>query len=106
VNVTIVEPGYFRTEFLTAGSLGLPENEIAAYEEVRASLQMHTQQINNNQPGDPDKAATAMIDITGVVNPPLRLALGEDAYAMISAKIDALRAELEQWKAVTVSTNL
>jgi len=106
VNVTIVEPGYFRTEFLTAGSLGLPKNELVAYEEVRTSLQLHTQQINHNQPGDPDKAATAMIDITGVANPPLRLALGEDAYAMIHAKIDALRAELDQWKAVTVSTNL
>ncbi len=53
---------------------------------------MHTQQINRNQPGDPDKAATAMIDIAGVANPPLRLALGEDAYALIHAKIDALRA--------------
>ncbi len=106
VNVTIVEPGYFRTEFLTAGSLGLPQNELAVYEEVRTSLQLHTQQINRNQPGDPDKAATAMIDITGVANPPLRLALGEDAYALIHAKIDTLRAELEQWKAVTVSTNL
>jgi len=106
VNVTVVEPGYFRTEFLTAGSMGLPQNELAVYEDVRASQALHSQQVNHNQPGDPEKAAAAMIDITGETNPPLHLVLGEDAYALAHAKIDALEAELELWKAVTMSTNL
>ncbi|WP_332368116.1 SDR family oxidoreductase [Spirosoma telluris] len=55
INVTIVSPGYFRTDFLTATSIGVPSHPIDAYEAVRASQQAHQTQINGNQPGDPKK---------------------------------------------------
>lgn len=106
VHVTLVEPGYFRTDFLAAGSLGVPANAIDAYAEVRASQDAHTTQVNGNQAGDPEKAAAAMIDITTVEMPPMHLFLGEDAYNMAYVKIEALKADLERWKAVTISTSL
>lgn len=104
IKVTVVEPGYFRTEFLTSGSLSIPQNQLEAYQSVRDSQQAHQQQINGNQPGDPEKAVAALIRITNEANPPLHLFLGQDAYDLAHEKIEAVRNDLETWKAVTVST--
>lgn len=105
INVTIVSPGYFRTDFLSATSIGVPSHPIDAYEAVRASQQAHQTQINGNQPGDPEKAVLALIQVASEANPPLHLFLGQDAYDMAHAKINAVTNELENWKAVTVSTD-
>jgi len=105
VKVTVVEPGYFRTDFLTAGSFVTPKNSIADYQKVRDSEALHQQQINGQQPGDPAKAADAMIRITGEANPPLHLVLGEDAFGLAQTKLAAFSEELENWKSVSVSTN-
>lgn len=104
VNVTLVYPGYFRTSFLTGDSMGLPKNPIADYEEARQSVIAHQNEINGNQPGDPEKAVDALIKISNEENPPLHLFLGEDAYNMAHAKIEEVQADLEKWKSVTVST--
>jgi NAD(P)-dependent dehydrogenase (short-subunit alcohol dehydrogenase family) len=104
IKVTVVEPGYFRTSFLTNESMGLPANAIDAYAAVRESVRMHQEDINGNQPGDPEKAVAAMIDITNAENPPLHLFLGADAYDMAYKKIAAITADLETWKHVTVNT--
>ncbi len=104
INVTIVEPGYFRTDFLTAGSLGVPSRQIEAYATVRETQQAHQREINGNQPGDPQKAVTALIQLAAEANPPLHLFLGQDAYDLAYAKIEAVKNDLERWKHVTVST--
>lgn len=104
IHVTIVSPGYFRTDFLTSTSLGVPTQPIEAYEAVRASQQAHQAEINGNQPGDPEKAVSALIHIASAENPPLHLFLGQDAYDMAYAKINDVQTDLETWKAVTVST--
>ncbi|MEZ0538119.1 oxidoreductase [Fibrella arboris] len=104
IDVTIVSPGYFRTDFLSASSLNVPSRQIDAYEAVRASQQAHQSDINGNQPGDPAKAVRALIEIASVANPPLHLFLGQDAYDMAYAKIQAVQHDLENWKGMTVST--
>lgn len=104
VNVTLVYPGYFRTGFLSADSMGLPKNPIADYEEARQSVLAHQNEINGNQPGDPEKAVKALIQISKEQNPPLHLFLGEDAYNMANAKIEEVEADLEAWKAMTIAT--
>lgn len=104
INVTIVEPGYVRTDFLSAGSLGVPRQTIDAYEAVRQSVTMHQRELNGNQPGDPEKVVAALIRVATEPNPPLHLFLGQDAYDLAYAKIDAVRNDLETWKAVTIST--
>ena len=104
IKVTIVEPGYFRTEFLSSGSLNVPRQPIAAYEAVRQTQQAHQDQINGNQPGDPQKGVAALIQIAQEANPPLHLFLGQDAYDMAYVKLNAVTADLENWKPVTLST--
>jgi NAD(P)-dependent dehydrogenase (short-subunit alcohol dehydrogenase family) len=104
IKVTIVSPGYFRTDFLASGSLAVPAHPIAAYQSVRDTQQAHQEEINGHQPGDPEKAVAAVIDIAAADNAPLYLFLGEDAYGMAYQKMDAVKEELEMWKEVTVNT--
>jgi len=104
IRATVVYPGYFRTSFLTGDSLRVPENPIAAYTAVRSSQEMHEQSINGNQPGDPEKAAAAMIHVAESEQAPLHLFLGEDAYNLAQTKIDLVETELENWKSTTLST--
>jgi NAD(P)-dependent dehydrogenase (short-subunit alcohol dehydrogenase family) len=104
VRVTIVEPGYFRTDFLSSGSLRLPADKLDAYALVRDSEAQHQEQIRGNQPGDPVKAAEAIIRIAAEPNPPLHLLLGEDAHDLAASKLQALADERSRWKALTLST--
>jgi len=105
VHATVVYPGYFRTDFLTSGSLGTPQNPIAAYQSIRDSQAAHEQQINGNQPGDPLKAAKVLIQVSEAENPPIHLFLGEDAYQMAHQKMATVQQELQQWQGVADATN-
>lgn len=105
IKTTVVLPGYFRTNFLSAGSFVTPKQEIAAYQDVRDSQDQHQQQIDGNQPGDPEKAAEVLIQVAEMPEPPLHLLLGQDAYDLASNKLASLNAENEAWKDLIVSTN-
>ena len=105
VNATVVYPGYFRTEFLSNDSLGLPKNQIADYEEARKSQELHQTDINGNQPGDPEKAAEVLIKIAAEANPPLHLFLGQDAYQMANAKIAEVQKDMQSWQSTATATD-
>ena len=104
IKATVVAPGYFRTEFLSANSLNVPEHPIEAYTAVRESQAFHQNIMAGNQLGDPDKAAMAMIEVAETENPPLHLFLGRDAYDMAYNKINSVTQELEAWKTTSLST--
>lgn len=105
IKATVVEPGYFRTAFLSAGSLAVPEKPIDAYKEVRDSQSAHQNDINNQQPGDPAKAADVMIEAANSENPPLHLFLGADAYQVAEAKIADVQRDMANWKFLATATN-
>ncbi|MCE7039067.1 SDR family NAD(P)-dependent oxidoreductase [Dyadobacter sp. CY312] len=104
IHATVVYPGYFRTDFLTAGSLKTPKSAIQEYAAARQSEQAHLNDINGNQPNDPEKAADVLIAISEEENPPVHLLLGSDAYDMLQNKIELITKDAEQWKEYTVST--
>jgi len=104
ITVSIVSPGYFRTEFLDA-SLGTPKNEIADYKLVREIQQAHQGTINHNQSGDPDKAADVMIAIAEQKEPPLHVFLGKDAYQLADAKIKAVQQDMATVKELATATD-
>lgn len=106
IHVTVVYPGYFRTDFLSGDSMGLPSRPMAEYVAARALVDQHASVINQNQPGDPDKAAAALISAAASEKPPLHLFLGPDAYTRAVDKIASVEADLAAWKTVSVSTNL
>jgi NAD(P)-dependent dehydrogenase (short-subunit alcohol dehydrogenase family) len=103
IKVTIVSPGYFRTEFLDV-SLAVPKNEIADYKLVREAEQVHINEYNHNQTGDPDKAASVLIEVALQKEPPLHLFLGKDAYQLADAKIKAVQQDLDAVRELATST--
>ncbi|GAB3004624.1 oxidoreductase [Mycobacterium bourgelatii] len=103
--VTIVEPGYFRTDFLDASSLGTEETIIADYESTAGAVRARAAELNHEQPGDPVKAAAAIVDIAAAAEPPVHLLLGSDCVAAVENKIQQLQAEIDAWRAVSLSTD-
>ncbi|QNI05839.1 SDR family NAD(P)-dependent oxidoreductase [Mycobacterium kubicae] len=103
--VTIVEPGYFRTDFLDASSLGTEENIIDDYAATAGATRAHALDVNHAQPGDPVKAAAAIVDIASVPNPPVHLLLGSDCVQAVEEKIQQLRADIDAWRSVSLSTD-
>jgi len=103
--VTIIYPGYFRTEFLSKDSLSLARNPLPEYKEVRQLEDVHENQIRGNQPGDPQRAAKVIIETAKQEIPPLHLFLGSDAFQMANQKVIDLQEALEKNKQLTVSTD-
>ncbi|WP_312768964.1 SDR family oxidoreductase [Epilithonimonas sp.] len=105
VNATVIYPGYFRTDFLTGGSLRTPENEIDAYTTARQLQEAHEKDINGNQPGSPEKAAVALLELAAMENPPVHLVLGSDAFQMANNKLSTLQNEISDFKTLSISTD-
>ena len=103
VKVTIIEPGGFRTDF--AGSSTTIAEDNPVYATTVGAVARFQREYNGVQPGDPSKAAAAIIRVAGLDEPPLRLLLGSDAVRAVG---DAERARIEadrMWQALSVSTD-
>jgi NAD(P)-dependent dehydrogenase (short-subunit alcohol dehydrogenase family) len=99
IRVLIVEPGAFRTSFNGPGAL-LMSKPIAAYDDQIEPLRTGMPDDDGKQPGDPAKAAAAILLALDSENPPLRLALGNDAVDAIAESLDSAKAELAAWERV------
>ena len=105
IHVTIVEPGAFKTAF---GTDGVPVGDNAALEDYAQTAGGTVGWLKGSlgqQPGDPKKAAQAMLQVAESDAPPLRLLLGSDAWAMLEGRTKAFQDNLAAQKAVTLSTD-
>lgn len=104
INVTILTIGIFRTDF-AGRSLRHTEQCLDAYAETPAGkFREFIRNLQGNQPNDPDRAAAAIVELIQAENPPLHLALGQDALGTIRDKIAQLQSDLEAWQQVSQST--
>ncbi|MBI1686739.1 oxidoreductase [Caulobacter hibisci] len=103
VKVTIVEPGGFRTDF--AGASTRLDAGRAEYDAVVGEAARRQAHYDGRQPGDPRRAAQALLRLAAMDRPPLRLALGSDAVAAIRSADQRRLAELEHWAALSASTD-
>ncbi len=104
INVTNVVPGPFRTDFITR-SLNKAENNIDDYDQTVGKFVEFLDKIDGKQPGDPDKAAEAIINITKLEKPPLYLYLGEFAYKSVNRKIKTMKKYLDDWEDIGLHTD-
>lgn len=105
IQVTVVEPGFFRTDFLDEQSLVKTALVLPDYDETVGKMRTFAEAANHAQPGDPVKFAEAMLALVNAPNPPQRLALGSDTIARIEVKNRLVAQELAQWNALALSTD-
>jgi NAD(P)-dependent dehydrogenase (short-subunit alcohol dehydrogenase family) len=105
IHATVVEPGYFRTDFLDASSLLVGKDIIDDYDATSGNVRRFAVGMNHNQPGDPEKLATALVTLADAHTPPLRLALGTDTLKAIAEKNAYVTAETESWRELSASTD-
>ncbi|WP_029115920.1 oxidoreductase [Mycobacterium sp. URHB0044] len=103
IRVLIVEPGAFRTSFNGPGAL-LVSTPIAAYDDQIEPLRTGMPEDDGKQPGDPAKAAAAILTALNSEQPPLRLALGNDAVDAVATALEDAKAELAAWEKVGRAT--
>jgi NAD(P)-dependent dehydrogenase (short-subunit alcohol dehydrogenase family) len=103
INVTVIEPGAFRTDF-AGRSLTQSASPIEDYAETAGKRRKENDTMHGNQPGDPAKAAEAILAIVDSPAPPSLVVLGEDAFGAFTAVADAQRAELDQWRDLSLNT--
>ncbi|MGW6354064.1 oxidoreductase [Streptomyces sp. NPDC055092] len=106
VHVTVVEPGGFRTDFLDASSLYTEPHLIDDYAPTAGATRKALADVNHRQPGDPAKAAAAVVGLADTPEPPLRLLLGSDAVARVEAKLDLVQRELDRHRSLTMSMDM
>ena len=103
VKVTIVEPGGFRTDF-AGSSTELREGRVEYDSTVGATVRFQ-RNYNGKQPGDPVKAAAALLQLVSMPEPPLRLLLGSDCYAAAEKSALATLESDRRWKDLSISTD-
>jgi NAD(P)-dependent dehydrogenase (short-subunit alcohol dehydrogenase family) len=105
ISVTAIEPGAFRTDFagrsITQSATAIPD-----YAETAGKRRKEHDTVHGTQPGDPVKAAEAIIAVVESPTPPSLLVLGQDAYGAFAAVAGAQRAELDQWRDLSLSTGI
>ncbi|MDB5360646.1 MAG: short-chain dehydrogenase/reductase [Rhodospirillales bacterium] len=104
IHVTCVEPGPFRTDW-AGRSLTQTPVKIADYAETAGARMKATAAISGTQPGDPVRAAAAMVELTEAEHPPRHLVLGAVAFDGVTAKLRARLAEIEAWRETSIGAD-
>ena len=105
ISVTVVEPGAFRTDF-AGRSLTQSATPIADYADTAGKRRKENDTMDGTQPGDPAKAAEAIVTVVDSGNPPSLLVLGQDAFGAFGAVAEAERADLDRWRDLSLSTGI
>ncbi|KTS74811.1 oxidoreductase [Pantoea stewartii] len=104
VKVTAVAPGSFRTDW-AGRSMSRSARTLPDYDALFDPIRQARQEKSGNQPGDPVKAAQAILTLIESQSPPAHLLLGSDALTLVRQKLAALHHEIEQWESLTLSTD-
>lgn len=104
IRVTSLAPGQFRTDW-AGRSMDRTARSIADYDAIMDPIRAGRQAKSGNQPGDPAKAAQALLALVDAPTPPARLFLGEDAVALVEQKLAGMAAEIAEWNDLSRSTS-
>src|SRR4051812_49059735 len=103
IRTMLVEPGFFRTELLSADSTTFAEPSIPDYAEQTRETVAAWSGMSGKQGGDPAKLAKAVVELADSDAPPIRFAAGADALETFEAKAKALREQAEAFRHLSSS---
>lgn len=104
IKVTAIAPGQFRTDW-AGRSMKRSGRFISDYDEIMNPIREARHQKSGIQPGNPSKAAEAVLKVIASDNPPVRLYLGDDALLFVNEKIESMKNEILKWEDLSKSTN-
>jgi len=102
LNVIIVEPGPFRTDFLSRESLRFGATAIADYDARREQVRAAFEQRSGKQPGDPVKLSEALVRLAGESAPPLRFIAGSFAFETANTKLAQVKSDFDRWRELSL----
>ncbi|MFF5142627.1 oxidoreductase [Streptomyces sp. NPDC013157] len=105
IHVTLVEPGFFRTDFLDPANLHTGPDTIDDYAPTVGAMRTAAASLHHTQPGDPVKAARAIVEMADDPEPPLRLPLGADTLQAFDAKLDTFRKDMDAARPIALATD-
>lgn len=105
IKATVVYPGPVRTGFLSKDSLVVAERSIDDYTEAQASLDLHLNELDGKQAGDPVKVATLILQAASVAEPPVHLFAGKIANMLAEQKMEAVRKDIDVWRGASDATD-
>jgi NAD(P)-dependent dehydrogenase (short-subunit alcohol dehydrogenase family) len=103
IRTMLVEPGFFRTELLTADSTTYALPSINDYAQRTRETVTAWSGMDGKQGGDPAKLADAIVQLAGLDEPPVRFAAGADAVQTFEAKANALLAQADAYRQLSSS---
>ncbi len=105
IKATVVYPGPVRTGFLSKDSLVVAGRSIADYTEAQTSLDLHLNDLDGKQAGDPEKVATLILQAASITEPPVHLFAGKIANMLAEQKMQAVREDLDAWRGASDATD-
>jgi NAD(P)-dependent dehydrogenase (short-subunit alcohol dehydrogenase family) len=100
IKVTAIEPGAFRTDW-AARSMWESSTPISDYDDNVGARKTMIKEFAHHLPGDPRKVAEAVLMVTSLDEPPLRLLLGRDVLKAVRDKLAAFSASIDEWESIT-----
>jgi NAD(P)-dependent dehydrogenase (short-subunit alcohol dehydrogenase family) len=105
INVTLVEPGALRTDFLDESSMRFAVLQIADYDSTAGEARRKPPQLTGKQRGNPDRCAAAILQGVDAPEPPIHLFLGSDALRRARSRVEQLTEQLALWQDLSNSSN-
>lgn len=104
IKITVVEPGFFRTDLLDARNVKYSSNTMEDYAAEGSTQQMWSA-YHGTQPGDPAKLGDVLVKIAGMETPPKVFVAGSDALATIVPAVEARLRDAQAYEELSKSTD-
>lgn len=104
IKITVIEPGFFRTDLLDARNVRWPSKVIEDYA-AEGNVQETWSAYNGTQQGDPEKLGEALVKIAGMKNPPKQFLAGSDALTVVRPALEARLQEIKDHEELSKSTD-
>jgi NAD(P)-dependent dehydrogenase (short-subunit alcohol dehydrogenase family) len=105
IAVTVVGPGFIRTDFLESTSVRFAGSAVADYAALSAQLRDYYAQQNQQQAGDPARLAQALLQLAASPTPPARFSAGSDALELFDTRLAQLQQDRQAWAALSASVD-